>query len=94
MMRIRTYTKQKHFKILKNSSTDQIHTKLPNLLEITCDNNVKEKRYINMNRLQHTSLCEKEVCEGHWRDIKKYHYVTKPNEWIIALFNISVIHFI
>lgn len=43
MRRIRTHTKQKHFKDLKNSSTDQIHTKLPNLLEITCDNNGKEK---------------------------------------------------
>jgi len=41
-----------------------------------------------MNRLQHTSLCEQEVCEGHCRDIKKYYYVTKPNDWIIALFNI------
>jgi hypothetical protein len=47
-----------------------------------------------MNRLQHTSLCEKEVCEGHGRDVIKYYYVKKPNDWIIALFNIFVIHFI
>jgi len=93
MRRIRTYTKQERFKRLKNSSTDQIHTKLLNLLEITCDNNRKEKN-ININRLQHTSLCEKEVCEGHCRDIKNYYFVTKPNDWIIALFNIFVIHFI
>lgn len=53
MKRIRIHTKQKHFKRLKNSSTDQIHTKLPNLLEITCDNNGKEKN-ININRLQYT----------------------------------------
>lgn len=43
MRRIGTYTKQEHFKRLKNSSTDQIHTKLLNLLERTRDNNRKEK---------------------------------------------------
>jgi hypothetical protein len=73
MRKIQTYTKQKHFKRLKNSSTDQIHTKLTNLLEITCDNDGKEKN-INLNKLQHTSLCEKEVCEGQRRDVKKYHF--------------------